>query len=156
MTSPEIAALLGAVGVLRELNTAGRTAVPDAAMTAAAAVFVPTRWRGYLDAARGQGRGAAYRHYWELAVLYGCRLGCAPAMWVPGSRRYTDRATLLLPPDRWAGQQDDFCTLTGTDPDPRRQLAQLDGSCTPQSPISSGCWPTPPRRGWPGWVRTGS
>jgi hypothetical protein len=46
LTSPEIAALLGAVGVLRELNTAGRTAVPDAAMTAAATVFVPTRWRG--------------------------------------------------------------------------------------------------------------
>jgi hypothetical protein len=37
-------------------------------------------------------------------------------LWVPGSRRYTDPSTLLLPPDRWAGQRDDFCTVTGTDP----------------------------------------
>lgn len=49
--------------VLRDLNAAGRTTVPDEAMTAEATAFVPTRWRGYLDSTRGQGRGAAYRHY---------------------------------------------------------------------------------------------
>jgi hypothetical protein len=46
-------------------------------------------------------------------------------VWVPGSRRYTDPAT-LLPPDQWAGKRDDFCTITGTDPDPRGQLARLE------------------------------
>jgi hypothetical protein len=69
--SPSVTALLTAVEVLRGLNAAARTAVPDEATTAAATLFVPARWRGYLDTARGQGRGAAYRHYWELSVLYG-------------------------------------------------------------------------------------
>ncbi|WP_236054764.1 DUF4158 domain-containing protein [Mycobacterium sp. SM1] len=102
--SASVTALLTAVEVLRGLNTAARTAVPDKATTAAATVFVPTRWRGYLDTARGQGRGAAYRPYWELSVLYGVQAGLRSGdLWVPGSRRYTNPSTLLLPPDRWAG-----------------------------------------------------
>jgi len=40
--SPSIAALLRAVEMLRELNVAGRTTVPDEATS-----FVPARWRGY-------------------------------------------------------------------------------------------------------------
>ena len=47
-------------------------------------------------------------------------------LWVPGSRRYTDPATLLLPPERWASQRDDFCTVTGTDANPHRHLERLD------------------------------
>ena len=126
-TSPSVTALLTAVEVLRELNAAARTAVPDEATTAAATVFVPARWRGYLDATRGQGRGAAYRHYWELGVLYGVQAGLRSGdLWVPGSRRYTDPSTLLLPPDRWAGQRDDFCTITGTDPSASRHLDRLE------------------------------
>ena len=117
--SPTVTALLTAVEVLRELNAAGRTAVPDEATTAEATVFVPARWRGYLDATRGQGRGAAYRHYWELGVLYGVQAGLRSGdLWVPGSRRYTDPSTLLLPPERWAAQRDDFCTITGADAEP--------------------------------------
>jgi hypothetical protein len=39
----------------------------------------------------GQVRGAAYRHYWELSVLYGVQAGLRSGnLWVPGSRRYTD------------------------------------------------------------------
>ncbi|MGZ4435960.1 MAG: hypothetical protein ACXVW7_20410 [Trebonia sp.] len=88
--SPDVAALLKAVGVLRGLNAAGHTTVPAEAATAEATVFVPTRWRGYLHATRGQGRGAAYRHYWELSVLYGVQAGLRSGdLWVPGSRRYT-------------------------------------------------------------------
>jgi len=126
-SSAEVAALLDAAEVLRELNASGRTAVPDTAATPAATVFVPARWRGYLEATRGHGKGAAYRHYWELAVLYGlqAKLRCGD-VWVPGSRRYSDPATLLLPAGRWAGQRDDFCTITGTEADPRRQLDRLD------------------------------
>jgi hypothetical protein len=83
-------------------------------------------WCGNLDATHGQGRGAAYRHYWELSVLYGVQAGLRSAdRWVPGSRRYTDPATLLLPPQQWAGQRDD-CTVTGTDANPQRQLERLD------------------------------
>ena len=125
--SSPIAALLKAVEVLRDLNAAGRTTVPEDAAGTDATVFVPTRWRSYLDTARGQGRGAAYRHYWELSVLYGVQAGLRSGdLWVPGSRRYTDPATLLLPPDRWAGQRDDFCTVTGSDPNPSRQLERLE------------------------------
>jgi len=125
--SPHIAALLKAVEVLRELNAAGRTTVPDDATTAEATMFVPARWRGYLDATRGQGRGATYRHYWELSVLYGVQAGLRSAdVWVPGSRRYTDPATLLLPAERWAAERDDFCTVTGVDANPHRQLDRLE------------------------------
>ena len=92
--SPDVAALLAALEVLRELNAAGRTTVPEQATTAAATSFVPARWRGYLDNTRGQGRGAAYRHYWELSVLYGVRSRLRSGdVWVPGSRRYTDPTT---------------------------------------------------------------
>jgi len=73
--SPTTAALLKAVEVLRELNAAARTTVPDDATTAEATSFVPARWCGYLVTTRGQGRGAAYRHYWELSVLYGVQAG---------------------------------------------------------------------------------
>lgn len=51
--NPAIAALLAAVEVLRELNAAGRTTLPDAATTEVATSFVPARWRGYLDQTRG-------------------------------------------------------------------------------------------------------
>jgi len=40
---------------------------------------------------------------------------------VPGSRRYTDPVTLLLPTERWASLRDDFYTITDTDPDRHRQ-----------------------------------
>jgi hypothetical protein len=63
--SPQVAALLNAVGVLRELNAAGRMIVPEQATTPAATVFVPTRWRGYRDIGRLQlyrlGPAAAWR-----------------------------------------------------------------------------------------------
>lgn len=52
MSSPDVAALLAAVEVLRQLNSSGRTTVPEQATSAAATSYVPTRWRGYLDTAR--------------------------------------------------------------------------------------------------------
>ncbi|WP_006243345.1 Tn3 family transposase [Mycolicibacterium tusciae] len=120
-------ALLDAVEVLRELNAAGRTAVPEQATMPAATSFVPTRWRGYLDTTRGQGRGAAYRHYWELSVLYGVQSRLRSGdVWVPGSRRYTDPTTLLIPSETWVTQRDDFCNVTGTHADPAHQLQRLE------------------------------
>ena len=53
--SPDVAALLAAVDVLRELNTTGRTTVPQQATTPAATSFVPARWRSYLDTDPGPG-----------------------------------------------------------------------------------------------------
>ena len=48
-------------------------------------------------------------------------------LWVPGSRRYTNPATMLLPVERWAVQRDDFCSITGADANPHRQLDRLEG-----------------------------
>ena len=79
--SPDVAALMAAVDVLRELNTTGRTTVPQQARTPAATSFVPARWRSYLDTTRGQGRGAAHRRYWELSVLFGVRARLVSATW---------------------------------------------------------------------------
>jgi hypothetical protein len=45
---------------------------------------------------------------------------------VPGSRRYTDPTTLLIPTETWAAQRDDFCAVTGVDADPTRQLQRLE------------------------------
>jgi TnpA family transposase len=125
--SADVAALLAAVEVLRQLNGSGRTSVPDTATSEAATSFVPARWRGYLDQTVGQGRGAAYRHYWELAVLYGVQARLRSGdVWVSGSRRYTDPTTLLIPVQKWIAQREDFCTVTGSDPDPTRQLQRLE------------------------------
>lgn len=44
---------------------------------------------------------------------------------MPGFRRYADPANLLIPTERWPAPCDDFCALTGTDPDPRRQLGRV-------------------------------
>ena len=126
--SPDVAALLAAMDVLRELNTTGRTTVPQQATTPGATSFVPARWRSYLDTTRGQGRGAAHRRYWELSVLYGVRARLRSGdLWVPGSRRYTDPTTLLIPTETWAAQRDDFCAVTGAGADPTRQLHRLEG-----------------------------
>lgn len=77
-------------------------------------------------------------------------------VWVPGSRRYTDPATLLLPPDQWVGKRDDFCTITGTDPDPRRQLARLEEQLRAAVAGLEQVLAHPASQGWPGWERTAS
>src|SRR6476660_2173220 len=47
-------------------------------------------------------------------------------LWVPGSRRYTDPTTLLMPTETWAAQRDDFCAVTGADAAPTRRLQRLE------------------------------
>lgn len=78
---PAAASLLAAVEVLRALNRSSGRAVPVDAPTD----FVPTRWAGYLDAARAGGDTTGYRHYWELCVLLGLRYGLRS-----GTCPYTD------------------------------------------------------------------
>jgi len=87
---------------------------------------VPTRL-ARLSGHRAQGRGAAYRHCWELSVLYGVQAGLHSGdVWVPGSRRYIDPTTLLIPAEAWVAQREDFCAVTGTDGKPQRQLQRLE------------------------------
>ncbi len=156
--SPHVAALLDAVAVLRGLNAAGRTTVPDEATTPGATVFLPARWRGYLDATRGQGRGAAYRHYWELSVLFtGCRPGCAPA-----TCGCPARAATPTPPPCCYHQSGgpDSATTSAPSPAPTwTRTATWNGSNASWTALSislKGCWPTRAPRDSPGWVRTAS
>ena len=126
-TSPSVTALLTAVEVLR-----GSTA-PPAPLSRTRRP--PPRRRcscrraGVATSTPPAVKAAARPTdlYWELGVLYGVQAGLRSGdLWVPGSRRYTDPSTLLLPPDRWAGQRDDFCTITGTDPSASRHLDRLE------------------------------
>ena len=115
--------LLSAVKVLVELNATGARKVPDDAPDD----FVPTRWRGYLERAAAAGDVTAYRHYWELCVLLALRDGlrCGD-VFVPGSRRYADPASLLFTPEQWAPKRAEFCTLVGKSPDATRAWADTE------------------------------
>ena len=87
-------------------------------------VVRPARWRGYLDAAAEAGDATAYRHYWELCVLYGLRDGLRTGdVHVPGSRRYADPTGHLMAPERWQLQRGEYCSLVGKPPDGRDALA---------------------------------
>lgn len=123
--------LIAAVGVLRELYAKGTRSVPDGAPTS----FVPTRWRGYLERTQTAGDATAYRHYWELCVLYGLRDGLRSGdVHVPGSRRYADPAAYLITTPQWHLQRAEFCQLVGKKPDARRALSEaqkeLDAALT--------------------------
>jgi hypothetical protein len=100
---------------------------------------VPARWAGYLHAAAERGDVTAYRHYWELCVLLALRDGLRNGdAFVPGSRRYADRASFLLTPGQWRPRRDEFCHLVGkpagagealeaAEADLHLALADLDG-----------------------------
>jgi len=108
--APAAAALLEAVDLLRELNATGARAVPAGAPTG----FVPVRWQGYLADAVAAGDTAAYRHYWELAVLLCLRDALRSGdVYVPGSRRYANPTAYLIAPAAWPTQREEFCRLVG-------------------------------------------
>ncbi len=113
--------LIDAVAVLRQLYATRARNVPDGATTS----FVPTRWVGYLDRALAAEDVIAYRHYWELCVLYGIRDGLRSGdVHVPGSRRYADPAAYLMTRDQWSLQRGEFCHLVGKSSNPRAALEQ--------------------------------
>ena len=121
------AELLAAVEILRGLNATGARRVPAGALTG----FVPTRWRGYLDAAHASGNTSAYRHFWELCTLLGLRDGLRTGdVYVPGSRRYADPAAYLLTADQWSLQRASFCGLVGKSADPAVALAAVGDELT--------------------------
>ncbi|SDJ97834.1 hypothetical protein SAMN04487820_103253 [Actinopolyspora mzabensis] len=114
--------LLEAVEVLAELYARGGRKVPEGAPTE----FVPSRWRGYLDQVATSGNTAAYRHYWELATLLGLRDALRSGdVWVPGSRRFADPTTFLLPACRWEALRGEYCALVGVPHEVERLRGQL-------------------------------
>lgn len=108
--------LITALEILKVLYEKRALHVPDGAPTS----FVPTRWRGYLDTAAADGDAIAYRHYWELCVLYGIRDGLRSGdVYVPGSRRYANPMSHLIPHPQWDLQRGEFCQLVSKPADGR-------------------------------------
>ncbi|MEI6624549.1 MAG: DUF4158 domain-containing protein, partial [Actinomycetes bacterium] len=111
--------LITALEILKELYAKRGLHVPDDAPTS----FVPSRWRGYLDKAAADGDPIAYRHYWELCVLYGIRDGLRSGdVHVPGSRRYANPMSHLIPHQQWDLQRGEFCQLVSKPADGRRAV----------------------------------
>jgi TnpA family transposase len=87
--------LLGALRLLRQLAGDKRRWLPGFSPSA----FVDAQWREHVvDVARGRLDRRAY----ELCAAYELREALrAGRVWVPGSRRHTDPASLLLPDEHW-------------------------------------------------------
>ena len=120
------------------------------ATTAKATAFVPARWR-WLPRChpRSRPRRRVPALLGTRASSTGCRPGCAPATCgCPAHAATPTRSTLLIPPERWAGQRDDFCTITGTDAEPV-PAARSDSrpSYTRQWPSWNECLADPAREG---------
>jgi hypothetical protein len=63
----------------------------------------------------------------SLAVLYRLQTALRSGdVWVRGSRRHADRASHLIPADRWPPLRAEFCALTGTAASAGDQMARLD------------------------------
>ncbi|MCP3990373.1 MAG: Tn3 family transposase, partial [Actinomycetia bacterium] len=144
-SSIESSETLEAVEALVRLNESNQRHVPADAPVG----FVPARWRSYLtDQARTEDP-TAFRHHWELAVLYELRAGLRSGeIWVEGSRRYANPATYLLPTEIWpyirpealaeTGRAETFAEqLTLIEADTSRLLDDLEELLAdPDSPVS--------------------
>ena len=98
--SPE--PLLKAVEQLHQLNSTHRRSVPKEAPTD----FVTMKWRPYVVKPDGQ----IDRHYYELCTLWELRGALrAGNIWVPGSRRYANPETYLIPKAKWPSLRPAIC-----------------------------------------------
>jgi TnpA family transposase len=112
-----------AVELLKTMNTDGRRHVPGDAPVG----FVPPRWQPYLAAARAAKDENAYKHYWELCVLFALQRALRSGeIWVEGSRRYANLASYLIPPEEWPERRAEVAELTGLPATFAERLAGID------------------------------
>ena len=136
--------VLEATKILQHLNATNRRNVPPGAPTE----FIPARWRPYLSQATADSDHTAFRHYWELVLLYALRNSLRSGeIWVEGSRRYADPATYLLTDEEWhkvraealsdSGRASTFVEqLQPIEADTTRLLNDLEGMLRdPNSPV---------------------
>ncbi len=112
---------LDAVTMLTRMNAEGRRHVPDDAPVG----IVPARWQPYLTSAQAAKDENAYKHYWELCVLFALQGALRSGeIWVEGSRRYADLASYLIPLADWPKMRAEVAELTGM---PVTFAERLDG-----------------------------
>ena len=94
--------LLAALRLVRQLVGDRRRWLPGFSPSA----FIDKQWRPHVvDAARGR----LDRRSYELCAAYELRAALrAGRVWVPGSRRHADPASLLLPDQQWQASQATF------------------------------------------------
>lgn len=114
---------LDAVELLKTMNAQGRRHVPGDAPVG----FVPARWQPYLGSARAAKDENAYKHYWELCVLFALQGALRSGeIWVEGSRRYANLASYLIPPGEWPERRAEVAELTGVPATFAERLAGID------------------------------
>jgi hypothetical protein len=90
--------VLSGIGVLTEMNAAGRKAVPDEAPVD----FVPRRWTSAVLE-----EGEVNKHAWEFALLHEARTALrAGDLTVEGSQRYAAWDSDLYQSGVWATRRD--------------------------------------------------
>ena len=115
--------VLEATKILQQINATNRRNVPPDAPTE----FVPARWRPYLSEATADSDHTAFRHYWELALLYALRNSLRSGeIWVEGSRRYADPATYLLTDEEWHKVRTEALNDSGCAPTFAEQLQPIE------------------------------
>ena len=91
--APPAEPLLEAVGVLKEMNAAGKRKVPENAPTS----FVKPRWERHVFDEEG-----IDKRYYEMSAITELKNGLKSGdVWVPGSRKYADFEDYLLPRSTW-------------------------------------------------------
>ncbi|MDP9438195.1 MAG: Tn3 family transposase, partial [Actinomycetota bacterium] len=117
--APPSEPLLGAVGVLKEMNAAKRRKVPETAPTA----FVRPRWEPHVFSEDGSIDRAGY----EACVLSELKDGLRSGdVYVGGSNRFRDFEDYLLPRERWEGMRSSGDVPVAVNPDLDAYLAERD------------------------------
>ena len=110
--------LLGAVDLLKALNTSRTRRVPDNVPLD----FAPAKWKQYITTADGR----IDRRRWEMCVLTELKGALRGAnLWVDHSRRYQDPTNYLLPLEQWERLRPESPAATGIPLDPDTRIDQL-------------------------------
>src|SRR3954471_394810 len=113
--------LLAGLRLIRQLAGDKRRWLPGFSPSA----FIDNQWRPHVvDAARGRLDRRAY----ELCAAYELRAALrAGRVWVPGSRRHADPASLLLPDGDWEQVRSEFARAVEQPTDGVERLHALAG-----------------------------
>jgi len=111
--------LLGALRLIGQLDGDKRRWLPGFSPSE----FIDSAWRPHVV---DVGRGRLDRHAYELCAAYALRSALrAGRVWVPGSRRHADPASLLLSDEQWQPTRASFSATVDRPLDAQERLAAL-------------------------------